>query len=104
MTGYAGGPHACGGAGPDTVPRPNSLLDRRGQHAALLQRQHQPQPASTGVRGPTSDNSRTRRVLGWQPTTNLKGGLVPANSWVEAQLPHKGRSPVGVEWEGSEDR
>ena len=62
----------------------------------------------TAWKGPieprNSDNSRTRRVLGWQPTTNLKGGLVPTNSWVEAQLPREGRSPVGVELEGSEDR
>lgn len=34
----------------------------------------------------------------------LRRRWVPTNSWVEVQLPHEGRFPVGVEMEGSEDR
>ena len=36
-----------------------------------------------GVRGRNSDNSRLRQVLGWEPATPLREGLIPTYRWIE---------------------
>jgi GDP-D-mannose 3', 5'-epimerase len=42
-----------------------------------------------GVRGRNSDNSRLRRVLGWEPKTPLRQGLLPTYRWIEEQVASK---------------
>ncbi len=44
-----------------------------------------------GVRGRNSDNSKLRQVLGWEPQTPLREGLVPTYRWIEDQLRKAGR-------------
>lgn len=39
-----------------------------------------------GVRGRNSDNSRLRKVLGWEPKTSLRQGLIPTYRWIEEQV------------------
>ena len=39
-----------------------------------------------GVRGRNSDNTRLREVLGWEPSTLLKDGLVPTYRWIESMV------------------
>lgn len=39
-----------------------------------------------GVRGRNSDNSRLRKVLGWEPTIELAEGLVPTYEWIAEQV------------------
>jgi GDP-D-mannose 3', 5'-epimerase len=39
-----------------------------------------------GVRGRNSDNSRLRRVLGWEPRVTLAEGLSPTYQWIEKQV------------------
>jgi GDP-D-mannose 3',5'-epimerase len=39
-----------------------------------------------GVRGRNSDNSRLRRVLGWEPRVTLAEGLQPTYQWIEKQV------------------
>ena len=39
-----------------------------------------------GVRGRNSDNSRLRKVLGWEPPTSLADGLAFTYRWIEKQL------------------
>ena len=39
-----------------------------------------------GVRGRNSDNSRLRSVLGWEPKTTLRQGLVPTYRWIEQRV------------------
>jgi nucleoside-diphosphate-sugar epimerase len=39
-----------------------------------------------GVRGRNSDNSRLRTVLGWEPKTPLRQGLVPTYQWIEERV------------------
>jgi nucleoside-diphosphate-sugar epimerase len=39
-----------------------------------------------GVRGRNSDNSRLRTVLGWEPKTPLRKGLVPTYRWIEERV------------------
>ena len=46
-----------------------------------------------GVRGRNSDNSRLRRVLGWEPTTPLREGLAVTYHWIEEELRRAGRLP-----------
>lgn len=46
--------------------------------------QHVPGPQ--GVRGRNSDNSRIRKVLGWEPTMSLEDGLAPTYRWIEKRI------------------
>jgi len=39
-----------------------------------------------GVRGRNSDNSRLREVLGWEPKTLLRDGLLPTYRWIERRV------------------
>jgi GDP-D-mannose 3', 5'-epimerase len=39
-----------------------------------------------GVRGRNSDNSRLRKVLGWEPSISLEQGLEKTYQWIEAQI------------------
>jgi GDP-D-mannose 3',5'-epimerase len=39
-----------------------------------------------GVRGRNSDNSLLRDILGWEPKTLLKDGLVPTYEWIQSQV------------------
>lgn len=44
-----------------------------------------------GVRGRNSDNSRTRAVLGWEPSILLRQGLKQTYPWIEEELRKAGR-------------
>jgi len=50
--------------------------------------------APQGVRGRTSDNSRVRAVLGWEPTVSLERGLRETYQWIAAQV--LAHAPVAV--------
>jgi GDP-D-mannose 3', 5'-epimerase len=39
-----------------------------------------------GVRGRNSDNSRLRRVLGWEPTVPLDTGIAETYRWIDKQI------------------
>jgi GDP-D-mannose 3', 5'-epimerase len=39
-----------------------------------------------GVRGRNSENSRTRRVLGWEPSIPLRQGLAVTYKWIASEL------------------
>jgi GDP-D-mannose 3',5'-epimerase len=39
-----------------------------------------------GVRGRNSDNSLLRKVLGWEPKTPLRRGLIPTYRWIEERV------------------
>jgi GDP-D-mannose 3', 5'-epimerase len=44
-----------------------------------------------GVRGRNSDNSRLRKVLGWEPSTTLEQGLSRTYHWIQAELTRSGQ-------------
>jgi GDP-D-mannose 3',5'-epimerase len=46
-----------------------------------------------GVRGRNSDNTRLRKVLGWEPQTSLEEGLTRTYRWIETELQKAGRLP-----------
>ena len=48
-----------------------------------------------GVRGRNSDNSRLRKVLGWEPTTPLRKGLAVTYEWIEDELRKTGQLEQG---------
>ena len=39
-----------------------------------------------GVRGRNSDNTRLRKVLGWEPQTSLEDGLANTYQWIEGEV------------------
>jgi len=49
-----------------------------------------------GVRGRNSDNNRLRQVLGWEPSIQLKTGLVTTYKWIEAELNKKPESQAAA--------
>jgi len=51
-----------------------------------------------GVRGRNSDNNRLRAVLGWEPKTMVREGMVPTYAWISAQVAAEsvGAPPQGV--------
>lgn len=51
-----------------------------------------------GVRGRNSENSRTRRVLGWEPSIPLRQGLAVTYAWIASAL----RKPVASQTEITE--
>jgi len=46
-----------------------------------------------GVRGRNSDNTRLRKVLGWEPAITLEEGLAVTYRWIEGELAKAGRIP-----------
>jgi GDP-D-mannose 3', 5'-epimerase len=44
-----------------------------------------------GVRGRNSDNTRLKKVLGWEPSISLEVGLEVTYKWIEAELRKTGR-------------
>jgi nucleoside-diphosphate-sugar epimerase len=49
-----------------------------------------------GVRGRNSDNSRLRKVLGWEPSISLEQGLAVTYNWIQNELSSAGRIPAKV--------
>ena len=45
-----------------------------------------------GVRGRNSDNTLLRTVLGWEPRTTLRQGLVATYAWISSQMASSGRA------------
>ena len=43
-------------------------------------------PGPQGVRGRNSDNTRIQEILGWEPTTALKDGMVPTYTWIDKEV------------------
>jgi nucleoside-diphosphate-sugar epimerase len=58
---------------------------------ALVKRHDLSKPQ--GVRGRNSDNTRLRKVLGWEPSISLRQGLAVTYPWIEAELRAAGRLP-----------
>jgi GDP-D-mannose 3', 5'-epimerase len=49
-----------------------------------------------GVRGRNSDNSQLRKVLGWEPQTLLRKGLIPTYRWIEGRVAEELRRSAGL--------
>jgi len=77
--------------GTDRLITINGLVDLvskiAGKHLVKKHDLSKPQ----GVRGRNSDNTRLKKVLGWEPSTSLETGLVVTYRWIEAELMKAGR-------------
>ena len=58
------------------------IIELSGKRGITLRHVDGPQ----GVRGRNSDNSRLRKVLGWEPGIDLEGGLQPTYRWIDKQV------------------
>jgi GDP-D-mannose 3', 5'-epimerase len=64
----------------------NELVDMVAAAAGKrVTRRHLP-TAPQGVRGRSSDNTRVREVLGWEPSITLEDGMRRTYVWIEEQL------------------
>jgi GDP-D-mannose 3', 5'-epimerase len=71
--------------GQDRLVTINELADMVAAIAGIrLVRRHVPGPQ--GVRGRNSDNTRLRKVLGWEPQISLEEGLSRTYRWIEEQV------------------
>lgn len=71
--------------GQDRLVTINQLADIIACIAGVrIERKHVPGPM--GVRGRTSDNTRLREVLGWEPEISLEEGLARTYHWIEDQV------------------
>jgi nucleoside-diphosphate-sugar epimerase len=64
----------------------NDLIDTVSAVAGVTLARRHDLSAPQGVRGRSSDNTRVREQLGWEPTTTLREGIEPTYRWVAAQL------------------
>jgi GDP-D-mannose 3',5'-epimerase len=51
-------------------------------------------PGPQGVRGRNSDNSRLRKVLGWEPRIALEQGVAQTYKWIEEQVKQRLAAPT----------
>ena len=83
--------------GTDEMVTINQLVDMICEVAGkrLVKRHDLSKPQ--GVRGRNSDNSRLRKVLGWEPRTSLREGLQITYPWIEQELQRAGRLADALE-------
>jgi nucleoside-diphosphate-sugar epimerase len=91
--------------GQDRLVTINELVDIVARIAGKRVRRVHDLTKPQGVRGRNSDNTRLRRVLGWEPQVSLEEGLARTYRWIAEQLgarraaprPAAGRLPMAVE-------
>ncbi|MDR7588875.1 MAG: NAD-dependent epimerase/dehydratase family protein [Armatimonadota bacterium] len=74
----------------------NQLVDMVAEIAGKRIRKRHDLTRPQGVRGRNSDNTLIRQVLGWEPRTRLREGLVPTYRWIEDELRKAGHLPAEV--------
>jgi GDP-D-mannose 3',5'-epimerase len=71
--------------GQDRMVSINQLADIIANIAGIsIVKKHVPGPQ--GVRGRNSDNTRLKKVLGWEPEISLEEGLARTYAWIESQV------------------
>jgi len=77
--------------GTDRLVSINELVDivarAAGKHVTKQYDLTKPQ----GVRGRNSDNTKLRKVLGWEPAITLEEGLAITYNWIHDQLARTGK-------------
>ena len=74
--------------GQDRLVTINQLADMVADVAGVrIIKNHVPGPQ--GVRGRNSDNTRLRKVLGWEPQISLEEGLARVYPWIDAKVRQK---------------
>jgi GDP-D-mannose 3',5'-epimerase len=82
--------------GTDELVSVDDLVDIVSQIAGKRLEKRHDTSRPQGVRGRNSDNSRLRCVLGWEPTTPLRRGLIPTYRWIEQCVSNGLRQSAGL--------
>lgn len=77
--------------GSDRLVTINELVEMVARIAGKTIRRRHDLTKPQGVRGRNSDNTRLRKVLGWEPPTSLEEGLATTYTWIAKQLEGSGR-------------
>jgi GDP-D-mannose 3', 5'-epimerase len=81
--------------GQDRLVTINELVDMVADIAGvMIVKRHVAGPQ--GVRGRNSDNTRLRRVLGWEPQISLEQGLARTYAWIEQRVRESLASPISA--------
>ncbi|MFE1601562.1 NAD-dependent epimerase/dehydratase family protein [Methylobacterium sp. ID0610] len=72
--------------GTDEMISINELVDVAAEIAGKQVSKRHDRSKPQGVRGRNSDNALIRQVLGWEPRTTIREGLVPTYRWIAAEL------------------
>jgi nucleoside-diphosphate-sugar epimerase len=72
--------------GQDRLISINELVDMVARIAGKTIHRTHDLTAPQGVRGRNSDNSRLRKVLGWEPQISLEEGMARTYRWIASQL------------------
>jgi len=85
--------------GTDELVTVDELVDIVSQIAGKTVEKRYDTSRPQGVRGRNSDNSRLRSVLGWEPNTPLRQGLVPTYRWIEERIARERHfGGIAAEW------
>ena len=82
----ASGYHDPLNLGTDELVTINRLVDLVASIAGKHITAHHKLSGAQGVRGRNSDNTRLRKVLGWEPSIRLEQGLAATYEWIASQL------------------
>ena len=77
--------------GQDRLISINELVDMVAHIAGKNIRKRYDLSKPQGVRGRNSDNTRLRKVLGWEPQISLEAGMERTYRWIHDQLANAGR-------------
>jgi nucleoside-diphosphate-sugar epimerase len=72
--------------GTDELVTVDELVDMVAEIAGKNITKHHILTRPQGVRGRNSDNSKLREVLGWEPKTSIRMGLLPTYEWIAQQV------------------
>jgi nucleoside-diphosphate-sugar epimerase len=75
--------------GTDRLVTIDGLVDIVCQIAGKTLKKQHDLTGPQGVRGRNSDNTRVRKVLGWEPLVSLEDGLAATYRWIAAELAGK---------------
>jgi len=79
--------------GQDRMVTINQLVDMIADIAGIeITKKHVPGPQ--GVRGRNSDNTRLRKVLGWEPEISLEEGISRTYAWIDDQVIAKSKEEI----------
>ncbi|MBV9764667.1 MAG: NAD-dependent dehydratase, partial [Acidobacteriaceae bacterium] len=64
----------------------NELVDIVEEIAGLKLKRIYKLDAPKGVNGRNSDNTKIRKLLGWEPSVRLRDGMAKTYEWIETQM------------------
>jgi len=79
--------------GTDELVTINGLVDMIANIAGKRIKKRHNLIGPQGVRGRNSDNTRLRKILGWEPSIRLEQGLAVTYPWIASQMVRQVAAP-----------